>query len=683
LGYILNKKDWNEEFQKLVDQGLGLADDSTTRDKQQSVNENFGQLVREFTALAGVLTTVIVAERGLEPKARLITPIDDTGAGGQKFLTHNIFIKFAIMQEECRLYHSEEEQAKASELELKSLNAYMRYSMRIASQARFPLMSMFDYRGLRLTATPCLPLKEIIYGSADRAKTIHASVPEFNEIMRTLGHEFNIKSHWVYSNEAKTLLEAALSQLQVVPPEVHHKYTQPPFAAELVGCGDIEGHLGKDNRFYLLDTARLCPPTASKSHYNGVYFPNIKGSFLCRMFRPEFLRQHLTPLSSDVFCKWADNPLDSNAESQNNGEVVDATLVLEQETIPAATNDIDQTYSPFMLQSSPFLEEDQLLREIIVDLHSRGVNVRYLGLVRSHLPPNSPLRLLLLTEMIARVVKSYMNVKMRSLETTDFIKHQQLICDLFNMVFLTAPTESPFWRSYFMDQLFHKFGPLALSSLDRKDVGAIYQQVQWMTLFERIQHMTQILWKEDAKLKIKSGSDFLVESDILMVNPRAKHLFVVAKQIASYAQQKNKPQEGTSFVKIKLGREIINTRPQWRHVLNKWLEAVERYPSDGDAICNWTEVNTAHKLYFRDETLKERARAKEKERGRKDNAEFGITHTYALSFAIDSQQNNSTTSTLTTMTAKSTPTGSVYWSAGSTNWLEEAPVNLFARDLSR
>jgi len=670
---VLNKKDWNEEFQGLVDQGLGLAEESTTRDKQQSINESFGKLVREFTALAGVLATVIVAERWVTPKERLIPPIDDSGAGGQKFLTHNIFIKFAIMLEECRYYHGEEEQAKASELELKSLNAYMRHGMRIASKARFPLMSMFDYRGLRLTATPCLPLKEIIYGSADRAKSIHASVPEFNEIMRQLGHQFNIKPHYVFSNEARKVLRETMSQHSIIPPDIYQMYTQPPFGAELVGCGDVEGHLGKDLRFYLLDTARLFPPAAWECEGNGVYFPKIQGSFLCRMLRPEFLQRHSAAISSDVLCRWGDNPIDRSVEENNNWDAEEATLALERRVIPEVARSLDQTFAAFLAQQSNLLEEAQLLREIIVDLHSTGINVRYLGLLRSHLPPNSPLRALLFTEMTARVVKSWLNAKMRALQTTDFIAHQQLVCESFNKVFLTAPQESEYWREYFMAQLFHKFGPLALSSSDRKDVNLIYQQVQWPVLFERIQHMTQILWKEDAKAKISSGNEYLLESDISSVAPRAKHLFVVAKQIASYAQQKNSPQEGTSFIKIKLGREIINSRPQWRHVLNKWLEAVERYPSDGDAICGWVDVNTAHKVYLRNESQTELTKGKTSEQEQLKK-EFGILQTYALSYAVDNGEQ--------TELSKASNKSTIYWSP-SNNWINQSNETIFARDISR
>jgi hypothetical protein len=53
---------------------------------------------------------------------------------------------------------------------------------------------------------------------------------------------------------------------------------------------DIEGHLSRDGRFYLLDTARLMPPTYPDD--------SIRGCYLIRLFRPEYVRRHNKSLSS-------------------------------------------------------------------------------------------------------------------------------------------------------------------------------------------------------------------------------------------------------------------------------------------------------------------------------------------------------------------------------------------------
>jgi hypothetical protein len=56
---------------------------------------------------------------------------------------------------------------------------------------------------------------------------------------------------------------------------------------------DCEGHLGTDQRFYILDAARLFPPTTPLS--------SIKGGHLYRLCRPELVRKWKTTLCSDAF----------------------------------------------------------------------------------------------------------------------------------------------------------------------------------------------------------------------------------------------------------------------------------------------------------------------------------------------------------------------------------------------
>jgi len=711
FGSSLARRDWNAEFQALVDKGLGLREGEATRDRQEAINESFGKLVREFTALAEVLATVIVSERWLDDSSnkRLIPPIADSGAGGQKFLTHNIFVKFAIMLDECDYYHGEEEQAKAAELELKSLNAYMHASLTsssssssssLMSKVRFPLISMFDYRGLRLTATACLPLKEIIYGSADRAQTLHASVPEFNQIMSELGHHFNLKPHLVFSKKAHEVAREHRRNNTKLP----LTYAQPPYAAELSTCGDVEGHLGTDQHYYLLDTARLFPPAAwkmegtknSSLHNSGsksLYFPLIRGTFLCRMLRPEYLqRWKKSSISSDALSRWGENLLDSNAEIQNNRDAIEATVALEHETIPEAAAALEKTYGTLLSEASVktfHIDGALMLREIIVDLHGRGINIRYLGLLRSHLKPTSPsmrgnnsttalsLRSLVLTEMVMRVVKSWMNAQMRALQTTDFIAHQELVCDLFNQIFVNSTSE--FWSQYLIPQMKHKFGPMALSSPDPiGDFQWIKQQVHWSVLFDRIQYATQILWREDAKRKIEQQQQQpsrkedlkLVEYDILSVSPKAKHLFLVAKQTASYAQLRNTPQEGSALVRVKLGPTILNIRPQWQHVLNKWLEAIERYPCDGEAICSWAEAHTNYKLYLLREGQKE---TMSKTGSAVESSD--MMRPYSISFAKEPDE-------LAAAVIRRSSVATIYWSP-AVLLVEERMDNMFLRDSAR
>ena len=61
------------------------------------------------------------------------------------------------------------------------------------------MMCIIDYKGYRVIATSKLPIndKTLIYGSSDGGKTVVASNPEFNQIMKGVGEQLNLRSHRV------------------------------------------------------------------------------------------------------------------------------------------------------------------------------------------------------------------------------------------------------------------------------------------------------------------------------------------------------------------------------------------------------------------------------------------------------------------------------------------------------
>jgi hypothetical protein len=74
----------------------------------------------------------------------------------------------------------------------------------------------------------------LCYGSNDGGQTVLASNPELNHYMEQAAKKLNLKGHYCGFKTRQFL----------------H------------GPCDCEGHLGTDNRFYLLDFARTFPPTA-------------------------------------------------------------------------------------------------------------------------------------------------------------------------------------------------------------------------------------------------------------------------------------------------------------------------------------------------------------------------------------------------------------------------------------
>ena len=98
-------------------------------------------------------------------------------------------------------------------------------------------------------AASLLPLGKdtLVYGSADGGETIRAMNSQINAKIDLVAEKLNLYGEHIWNNRKTEKGWLSLS------------------------C-DIEGHMGKDKRFYLVDTARLMPPATPK--------PGVKGSFL-------------------------------------------------------------------------------------------------------------------------------------------------------------------------------------------------------------------------------------------------------------------------------------------------------------------------------------------------------------------------------------------------------------------
>lgn len=86
---------------------------------------------------------------------------------------------------------------------------------------------------------------------------------------------------------------AVLTLLQV---HVHDDPKKKGEPVSLYGPADIEGHKGKDGRFYLIDFARCSPPESTAVSKN-----QNKRAIFFQLLRPEFLRLYGKNLSCDTY----------------------------------------------------------------------------------------------------------------------------------------------------------------------------------------------------------------------------------------------------------------------------------------------------------------------------------------------------------------------------------------------
>lgn len=109
---------------------------------------------------------------------------------------------------------------------------------------------LFKFILNRVLAASLLPLGKdtLVYGSSDGGKNIATMDNEFNMKIELVAKSLNLQGEYVW-NSSRT--EKAFLYLS---------------------C-DIEGHLGKDNRYYLVDTARLTLHSLSIHFLLDYYLP--------------------------------------------------------------------------------------------------------------------------------------------------------------------------------------------------------------------------------------------------------------------------------------------------------------------------------------------------------------------------------------------------------------------------
>eukprot|EP00466_Bigelowiella_natans_P018136 jgi/Bigna1/77067/fgenesh1_pg.45_\ len=302
---VVEMKDWSSSFLEAEELPERTAHEVLVKYKTLT------KLSTDFIEIAKAYGRTAITEYFLHEKRTVKKHKLGGVAGGDKYLVRGILFKLAVdppMGKSNWIYGGSkrnlEYAAKAAGHELKgAINMYKYHVKKI----RVPMQALVDFHGYRIVAMPLLPLKKMIYGSKDAGKIIHRSDEKFNKIMEEIADDLHLAGHYICDqNGHPNLLHAA---------------------------GDIEGHLGKDNRYYLLDLARAFPP---ESVWDTAHLNRPSQAVFFRMLRPEFL-QYLKenghpPLSCDALTNWGQSYTDRH---EHNDRLRKATRILVEKLIPA------------------------------------------------------------------------------------------------------------------------------------------------------------------------------------------------------------------------------------------------------------------------------------------------------------------------------------------------------------
>lgn len=180
---------------------------------------------------------------------------------------------------------------------------------------------------------PWLPLAKgsLMYGSDDGMRTVQCD-PNFDTLVEPFASHLHLKKHHIGRRSM----------------------------GELYTAGDVEGHKGRDLRYYLIDTARVFPPEYIRCR--GEELPRTGNVALFRLFRPEFIKyvkeKEIPALNPDIWTGWSDN---NEEDRRINFQATQYLLNRVKNDVVRMLND--------MAGISVFV------------IHQQGVNMRHLPLL--------------------------------------------------------------------------------------------------------------------------------------------------------------------------------------------------------------------------------------------------------------------------------------------------------------
>lgn len=166
---------------------------------------------------------------------------------------------------------------KSAGHELKGLMCY--YNAKIDG-LRVPLMALIDYRGIRLLAVSmCDVILLLLFSSCSQYTFVHQSLPITKDTLRYGSHDggFNVCAS---DPELNQRMEEAARRINLKKHIVA--------ATEIWGPGDIEGHKGLDEHYYVIDFGRVMPPAYD---FEMERDRNSRRIFYEKL-RPEFVRSN-------------------------------------------------------------------------------------------------------------------------------------------------------------------------------------------------------------------------------------------------------------------------------------------------------------------------------------------------------------------------------------------------------
>eukprot|EP01122_Echinamoeba_exundans_P014473 TRINITY_DN6570_c0_g2_i2.p1 TRINITY_DN6570_c0_g2~~TRINITY_DN6570_c0_g2_i2.p1 ORF type:complete len:1309 (+),score=180.83 TRINITY_DN6570_c0_g2_i2:8156-12082(+) len=568
-------RDWNGEFQSLLAEATLFEDSEsdklTLSEKELARTLRLRHLSNSFAEEATRIAVQIIQELFLpvgNRRYKSVTHVVGGVAGGEKFVSSGIFFK--LSRDWKGIYGSDCHAIKAAELELKGTMALL--DCRV-NGLHFPLMALIRYRGFAVVAQSILPINRstLRYGSRDAGNTIKNEDPVLAAKFAAAAGLLNLKAHNVWNKDG----------------------TQ---CVLLHGPADIEVHKGSDGRCYVVDTARLFPPTAPDG--------KIRSQLYCTL-RPELVKLNSCALSSDAFSRFG-----GSENNIHDAEVISATQRLTQAIIPTFASYLDKRFNEEYDSSSdkhPSSYADFLtateLTSLGAEMHLHGINYRYLLHVWHRLRGRAG-RTFCLIEACARTAKHLLEEKWRCLEAASESRYLREASEFFGLLADCDDESRAYWLETIAEEVLLRFSIPQGAKSPFSDVVNVSSLIPVPLLLFRTSQLVGVEFDThymkrvlvDAGLGLGVESEASTEEQVYkllealvahkLLKSSSKHIVCSIKPRTKYLHRVSF-EEGTALCRVALARQGPEAKRLFKQANDRFAECLTTKPNDYRALYNW------------------------------------------------------------------------------------------------
>ncbi|KAF8359298.1 clu-1 [Pristionchus pacificus] len=540
-------RDWNEELQTTGEMARTTLNERINRDRSVfKIHSDF------------ISASVKGAQAVVEGNVMAINPADDPKT--HMYIWNNIFFSLGFdVKDHYKEFGGDAAAFAATAADLQGVRAYS--SVCDESKLATLGMAIIDYRGFRVTAQSIIPgilereqEQSVVYGSIDTGKTV------------------------VSNDKYHELLDQAAKELKMLPHEVWNgKEGDEKAKVKLYTSFETKGIIGNDSRYYVLDLLRTFPPDVHYlPEFNAVSdfarengfpheFPHKLVAFRHELVNAfidasymKFVRvatYHIQMAAKEKKEKQIANGAEVQLSQEDATELNAEAMKKAAESVHSLNpNEFDIRFNPDCFSTTVKHAEEENLeaqRQLVIDcgefllkhqipafvedlvectvapidgeglieqMHTRGINVRYLGQIAKLAPKHIAwLRSLIGSELVVRATKHVFRGLFQSVKSgkKGGIRARASTASEWEMT-----SQKSLWKAICDDAAFYYNYELQVSSAD-----ALLEEwgVQKSALLRRMCRAFGIqLLAKDYNLFV-AGRPIFVEDDVQNVFPVTKH----------------------------------------------------------------------------------------------------------------------------------------------------------------